>query len=250
MKLSIGLVVASATMALALCGCDPDEVSVTMDVSDIVKAYNGEAAYAQAKIEYSTLGMDKDDEEDKAKLENCKRIAQKYVGKGGRVRITKGDFKDGISAELNIPIYNFANPQKFPHIPPLNMAISKDRTVLYILEESDVIAKLNAELSRATRDGDDVLGITKISAGFAGKTHFFIHNDTPEPFSFSVIGAFVNDEPVLSKSVCLKEGEECEIMFPRKEGEDHIYHKIWPRIFDLKIGSGKANPGAAEKVSK
>ena len=33
MKLPISLVVASATMALALCGCDPDEVSVTMDVS-------------------------------------------------------------------------------------------------------------------------------------------------------------------------------------------------------------------------
>ena len=206
-------------------GCDPDEITISMDVSDIVKAYNGEEAYARAKITYSAMGMD--DADDKAKLERCRSVAQKYVGKNGRVKIVKDEYKSCIEAKLKMPIFNFAKPHKFDFIPPLNMAIDKDCTKLYLHEEKGVVKKLNDDLSQAA---------DMIDAGFVGKTRFIIRNDTTQPFSFEVVGVFIDGEPVLFKKVILNEDDECEIRFPRKNAEDHVYNTIWPRILNVKIG--------------
>lgn len=215
-------------VSYAVSGCDPDEIRISMNVSDIVKAQNGEEAYARAKIVYSTMGMD--DEDDKAKLERCRNVAQKYVGKNGRVKIVKDEFKTGIDARFKIPIFNSSKPCRFSLNPPLNMVIDKNCTMLCLHEEEGVVDRLNADLSRAA---------DMVEAGFVGKTSFVIHNDTEHSFSFDVIGAFVDGEAVLTKRVVLAEDEECEIMFPRKNGENHVYNKINPRIINFKIVNGQ-----------
>ena len=233
MKLS-KILIGAVHLVIVMCitGCNPDDIDIELNVSDIVKAKNGEVAHAKVHIDYST--MDDDVIKDTAKLNACKLIAQKYVGKNGKVRVKKDEMKATVSVDLKAPIYNFGKPQKFEHIQPINIGIHKDQDMLYVFEEKSITQKLNNELGRATKDKDDEFSFNTLSAEFVGDTKLSIHNDTESRFDFHLYGAFVDGEPVLMKAIQLKPGEDCEIKFPRG-GSDQIYTKLDPRIFSLKV---------------
>ena len=204
---------------IALAGCTPDNVIVTIPASQVQKSMSGGLGFATAKVTYSVL-----DNKGKTQLAKCREIALKYVGEGGSVDLSGGlDTEDSnpayLTATFKMPIITPENRVEVTFLPPAVLMIKNNS-----LSFCDMTADLNRELKKIDN------GITAEFSG--GKTIFRLVGDSVNPIVYNVFGTFLDNKPVISVAATVGNGEEYKVSFHRTS--EHIWHTIDPFINIMK----------------
>lgn len=205
--------------AIALAGCTPDNVIVTIPTSQVHKSMSGELGFATAKVTYSVM-----DNNGKKQLAKCKEVAMKYVGEGGLVDLSGGlDTEDSnpayLTATFRMPIITPENRGKVTFLPPAVLMIRNGS-----LSFCDMTADLNKELKKID---------SGIKAEFSGgKTTFRLVGDSVKPIVYNVFGTFLDNKPVVSVAATVGNGKEYKVLFHRSS--EHIWHEIEPFINIMK----------------
>lgn len=205
--------------AIALIGCTPDDVIVTIPTSQVQKSMSGELGFATAKVKYSVI-----DDNGKKQLARCKEIVMKFVGEGGSVVLSGGlNLEDSdpayLIATFKMPIITPENRGKITFLPPAVLMINNGT-----MSFCDMTRDLNKELGKID---------SGIKAEFSGgKTIFQLVGDSAKPITYNVIGTFLDNKPVISVATTVGKGKENKVLFYRSS--EHIWHEIGPFVNIMK----------------
>lgn len=209
---NIAYIGSAIVLAAIFAGCTPDKLTVTVPASSIEKVKAGEICNIKARIIYSTMGKDENNN-----LPKVKRASLPHLGEGAEIEIEKEEYKSTITASFKIPFGPESAASRFPRS-ILAMVMTESGKIE--LREGSGLEALNSSL-------DDV--DSSIKAEFnGGSTYFKFTGNTDKNIKMQIVGAFANDKPYALGTVTLEEDEEIIVTFNR--GSDSIWHTIDPFV--------------------
>lgn len=222
MKTKIGkycAAVCGAVMLLAMTGCEPDKITITVPVSAIQKVMNGETTYLKTRATGFEEFAPDSILEKKGAIES---VIRNGLGKGGRFDMRKKSSGIEFTANWKVPLCLQNALPKDSDAYPLLLVMTQDKSRLILVTNDSRIKAMNEKLSDIDFTMDDISPL--------GMTEIVIENDTDTEFKGQVCGAFIDGKPKIHWTETIPPGDDATFSFGRKS-TDSIWHDSCPTVF-------------------